>query len=137
MTHQGAEIHLSSLEDALSRGFQELHYKKLKAVRVEIEAPAVADLGQMVCLWKKFMHLINLLSQVGRLPTLKVYLQDPNCVKWSTEGKPQKYIRILLRIQYCIRAILLPSCRLHNVPKASVHLTDTSTTVSQSLRIML
>jgi hypothetical protein len=130
MTRQGAELHLRDLQDATSRGFLDLLYKKLEAIKIEIKAPAWEDPGQIVCLWKKVTDLVDFLSQVGGLPDVEVHLQDSERAKWSTEGKPQQCIP-----QYNLfpgydhyevdfEAILLPFCRLRNVPTASVHTTE-------------
>jgi hypothetical protein len=50
MTRRGAELRLRDLQDATPRGFLDLLYKKLETIKVEIEAPAWVDPGQMICL---------------------------------------------------------------------------------------
>jgi hypothetical protein len=50
MTRLGAELRLRDLQDATPGGFLDLLYKKLEAIKVEIEAPAWVDPGQIMCL---------------------------------------------------------------------------------------
>jgi hypothetical protein len=98
VTRRGAESHLRDLQDATSRGFSSLPYTKLKGIRVEVEAPDSTDPGQMICLWKKTVCLVDLLSQVDGLPDLEIHLTDSKPSKgseeskWSTDGIAQQSI---------------------------------------------
>jgi hypothetical protein len=131
MTRRGAEFHLRDLTDAISRGFVNLPYKRLEEIKVEIEAPASADPGQVVCLWKKVTNLVDLLSQAGGLPNVKIHLQNSGLARWSTEGKAQKSIphqgdlyNIPGAYDPDFEAILEPFCRFRNISKASVHIQE-------------
>ena len=87
MTRRGAELHLRDLQDAASRGFSSLPYTKLKGIRVEVEAPDSTDPGQVICLLKKAVSLVDLLSQVDGLPDFEIHLMDSKPSKWSEESK--------------------------------------------------
>jgi hypothetical protein len=84
-----------------------------------------------VCLWKKVTNLVDLLSQAGGLPNVKIRLQNSGLARWSTEGKAQKSIPHqddLYNIPGAygpdFEAVLEPFCRLRNIPKASVHIPE-------------
>lgn len=87
----GASWQLEDLNDAISRGFMELPYEKLKGVYVEIDAPCRRDPGQIFCLWQKCLELAGMLEQShNSLPDLEVYLNDSALAAWCDDGEPQK-----------------------------------------------
>ena len=86
---------LQDPDDAVSRGFGKLPYRKLKGIRIEIEAPCREDPGQIVCLWKKGLDLIRLFEQAENgLPNLGIHLIDSASTKWSVECEPQKSVAV-------------------------------------------
>jgi hypothetical protein len=131
VTRRGAELHLCDLQDATSRGFSSLPYTKLKGIRVEVEAPDSTDPGQMICLWKKAVSLVDLLLQVDGLPDLEIHFTNSKPSKWSTDGIAQQSIPCDRNHKYYneydedFEAILQPFCRLRNVRSASVHVATT------------
>jgi hypothetical protein len=74
-------------QDAASRDFSSLPYTKSKGIRVEVEAPDSTDPGQMTCLWKRAVSLVDLLLQVDDLPDLDIHFTDSKPWKWSKESK--------------------------------------------------
>jgi hypothetical protein len=55
---------------------------KSKGIRVEVEAPDSTDPGQMICLWKKAVSLVDLLLQVDDLPDLETHFTDSKPWNW-------------------------------------------------------
>lgn len=94
-SNAGTSWHLQDLDDALSRGFGNLPYEKLKGIHVEIDAPCRRDPGQIVCLWKKCRDLAGLLEQADRaLPNLEIHLKDSTAAKWCMDGQPQMSVAV-------------------------------------------
>jgi hypothetical protein len=80
------------------QSFRELPYERLKAIKIEIAAPDVADPGQYRCLWKRVRGLVDLLSQSEDQPQIEIHLvEDPSLgrgiSKWFYDGVPRRSIR--------------------------------------------
>jgi hypothetical protein len=99
----------------------------------------------VVCLWKKAVSLVDLLSQVDGLPDLEIHLTDlkpskwSEESKWSTDGIAQQSIPCDRNHEYYdeydedFEAILQPFCRLRNARSASVHVATTIDAVGNLL----
>jgi hypothetical protein len=85
----GAAWTLESSDDALSHGYNKLPYSRLRAVRIEVEAPDPFDPGQLICVWKKVRELVELLGQAGQLPDLEINLLKSPRASWMGFGRPQ------------------------------------------------
>ena len=71
-TELGAVWQLSSLEDALHRGFHLARFNNFRALRINIMAPNDDDPGQLLCLWKKFRQLIELFNRSSTTDLSKI-----------------------------------------------------------------
>jgi hypothetical protein len=137
-TNRGAELHLRDLQDATSRSFSSLPYAKLKGIGVELEVPDSTDPGQMICLWKKVVSLVDLLSQADGLPDLDIHLIDQNGLEWFTDGIAQQSIPCDPNHEYYdeydedFEAILRPFCRLRNARSANVHVATRIDAIGQN-----
>jgi hypothetical protein len=106
--------------------FRVLPYKRLKAIKIEIEAPSQEDPGQVVLLWTKIQDLMELLSQAEEFPSIDIYLRETNA-SWATNGTAHKTVPIdpehLDEDEYVpdIEVVLMPLCKLRNVRTASIH----------------
>jgi hypothetical protein len=106
--------------------FRVLPYKRLKAIKIEIEAPSQEDPGQVVLLWTKIQDLMELLSQAEEFPSIDIYLRETNA-SWATNGTAHKTVPIdpehLHEDEYVpdIEVVLIPLCKLRNVRTVSIH----------------
>jgi hypothetical protein len=121
-----------SIGGNILQSFRELPYERLNGIRIEIVAPDVADPGQYIFLWKRVQALVDVLSQSEGLPQIEIHLvEDPSpgmgLSKWSYDGRLRRSINnipLLIgrgsQYAYDYDGILMPFCRLHNVPKATI-----------------
>jgi len=90
----GWKVHLCSLDNAATSAFLGIPYQKLKAIKIEIEAPRLRDPGQVICLLWKVRDIVELLlavqNQVGLPRELEVHLVDSKTSKWS--GQHRRYL---------------------------------------------
>lgn len=83
---------LEDLSDAISRGFRDLPWHKLK-VRIWIWAPRKDDSAQIICLYKKTRALIKLLKLAKGFLSLWVVFRHTEDTSWFDEGQPQCSIK--------------------------------------------
>ena len=71
----------------------------IKEIKVQIEAPALEDPGQLICLLQKVEHFVDFLKKVDGLPMLDIQLRDSRrsrgrwggiCQESELEKKPAK-----------------------------------------------
>jgi hypothetical protein len=100
--------------------FRVLPYKRLKAVKFEIQAPDRKDPGQVILLWTRIYDLLNLLSKVEEFPNIELCLRETHA-KWSTNGTPNRSVPFDSNhpdedsYPPDFEVILLPFCQLRNV----------------------
>jgi hypothetical protein len=85
----GATWFLESLSHAISLGFADIPYEKLKRIEVEIPAPDVTDPGQLINLWTKVREFLQLLQR-KEMPEVNTHLLGTDSTSWmAPDGKPQ------------------------------------------------
>ncbi|PMD59271.1 uncharacterized protein K444DRAFT_630880 [Hyaloscypha bicolor E] len=98
---RGAKWHVKGLEDARTRGFANLPYKRLKQVTISIEAtqhiPGREDQGQIICLFFKMRDLTEILLEAkkGGLHNIELELLDLGTGKWYEGGWPKTTILLI------------------------------------------
>jgi hypothetical protein len=86
----GATWTLESFDKAMSHGYEHFPYAKIEKIRVAIEAPDPNDPGQLICLCKKISEVVDLLSQVGELRRLEIWLDDSQAGRWVEDERLQR-----------------------------------------------
>lgn len=68
---------LRDVDSATKRGFNKISFQQLKKIRITIEAPDMKDQGQIICLFKKCLHLAGLLENaIHGLPDVEIVLSE-------------------------------------------------------------
>ncbi len=99
---RGARWHVRDLEDARSRGFPNLPYKRLQQVKICVEATEDTagrdDAGQIICLFLKMRDVAEIMVEAaeGGLRNLNFDLVESERGKWYEGGMPK---RTILQIQ--------------------------------------
>ncbi|KAL8748890.1 MAG: hypothetical protein Q9184_007032, partial [Pyrenodesmia sp. 2 TL-2023] len=114
---------LQSLGQAITRGFDQIRFERIREIRINIEAPNKDDPGQLIYLQKKCMHLAELLERAQHgLPHLELHLMTSETGEWGSESEPQSSIApfgdAILTNDYEI--VLHAFCRLRNARSANV-----------------
>jgi hypothetical protein len=95
---RGARWHVRDLEDARSRGFSNLPYKRLQQVKICVEATEDTagrdDAGQIICLHFKMRDVADIIVQAaeGGLRSLNFDLVESERGKWYGGGMPKRTI---------------------------------------------
>jgi hypothetical protein len=95
---RGARWDVRDLEDARSRGFSNLPYKRLQQVRISVEAAEDTarrdDAGQIICLFLKIRDVADIILQAAEdgLRNLDFELVESERGKWFEGGMPKRTI---------------------------------------------
>ncbi|CAG8974632.1 hypothetical protein HYALB_00009810 [Hymenoscyphus albidus] len=84
----GVRWYLKDLEDATSRGFDKLPWERLN-VQIHILAPQKEDAGQVLCLNKKIVDLVQMLKQAKRFRCFNIVFEYTRDASWFDNGRPQ------------------------------------------------
>ncbi|CAG8961754.1 hypothetical protein HYFRA_00006297 [Hymenoscyphus fraxineus] len=84
----GIRWFLKDLKDATSRGFDKLPWKRLH-VQIHILAPKKEDAGQVLCLNKKIVDLVQMLKQAKSFRSFSIVFECTRDASWFDNGRPQ------------------------------------------------
>ncbi|KAL5331954.1 hypothetical protein ACEPPN_001495 [Leptodophora sp. 'Broadleaf-Isolate-01'] len=126
----GAIWSIANTRDLLYNAFFNLPYRKLKLLRVSINAPETGNLIQLISLSNHVRDLVHLLEQSNGLPSLEIHLLDSQSPsgKWAkADGTPKNTVTRGLAwntVSSDYETVLLPFCRLRGVPQVHVHVPE-------------
>ncbi|EKD18405.1 uncharacterized protein L3040_007569 [Drepanopeziza brunnea f. sp. 'multigermtubi'] len=105
--------------------FRHLPWKKLRAVRIVIDAPEANNSTQIVGILHNVLRLVGLLVQADGLPSLEISLLDTPLGNWAQQ---QRQTTGPVSIWYPLRRdcpkIIWPFYRLHGMKQVSLNLPE-------------